>query len=265
MTVPVRRIEELERANYRAMLPTAQVTPGLDVLIRDDVVITRSVLFPTPDANHACLLRVAEEQTDRLLDEIEEMYAPHGLPTTIAISSACLPADWTTRLERRGYVAQREREAWMVLENVSNLATPDPFEGVEVRQIDAGEAAQFARVFLDAFQMPGEYAPYMAELLEPSVGLPDSFHYLALVGNEPVGTFSLLRHGRFGVIGSAGVVESHRRSGAATNLMICSVRESQRLGIDTLLQQTTANTTLERLLRITGFQTLFTRTYYVSE
>ena len=73
---------------------------------------------------------------------------------------------------------------------------------------------------------------------------------------------SLLRYEHWGVFGSGGVAPAHRRSGAATNLVIEVIAEAQKHGVDTLMGQTTAGTSLERLLRIIGFERAFTRTCY---
>jgi len=262
MNTSALRIAELERANYYATLSTAEATPGLEVIIRDDVIITVSEIFPSRDANHACLLQATADTVDGLITDIVDCYHSRGLPATVALSPACAPHDLEARLRKAGFSRQGTPEAWMTLEHVQNRVTPDLFGGVEVRRITPDRANDFSRVFVEAFDMPPECAPAMAQLLEPSVGLPNVFHYLALIHGEPVGTFSLLHYGTYGVVGSAGVLPKHRRSGAATNLTVQAIREAQRLGIETLIQQTEAGRPLERLLRITGFDTIFTRTYY---
>jgi GNAT superfamily N-acetyltransferase len=150
----------------------------------------------------------------------------------------------------------------MTLEDVQNYETPDLFKGVEVKCIVPDQVEQFSQVFVKAFDMPPEYAPSMAQLLTPSIGLPDVFHYLALVDGKPAGTFSLLRYNKYGIIGSAGVLRRYRRSGVATNLVIRAIREAQQLGIEIIIQQIEAGRLLERLFRINGFQTAFSRTYY---
>jgi len=65
MEMPATRIAELERANYAATLPSADVTPGLDVLLREDVVLTWSTAFPTPTATMraCCALPLAKLTT----------------------------------------------------------------------------------------------------------------------------------------------------------------------------------------------------------
>jgi len=256
------RIVEIERVNYCAMLASAAATPGLDVIVRDDVIISTSEIFPTQDANHACLLRTDAASADELIREITEQYHSRGLPAIIALSPACTPADLNRRLIVSGFARHGPAEAWMTLNHVLNRVTPDPIGAVVVQRIGPGQAEEFSRIFAEAFDLPAEYAPVMAQILEPTLALPSVFHYLATVDAEPVGTFSLLHCGSYGIIGSAGVLKRHRRSGAATNLTAQAVRKAQQLGIETLIQQTDAGRPLERLLRITGFERVFTRDYY---
>ncbi|HET89462.1 MAG TPA: N-acetyltransferase [Chloroflexi bacterium] len=259
---PVTRIAELEWANYAATQVTAQVTPGLDVTLREDVVITTSQVFPSPDANHACLLRTTPPAADGLIAEIVDHFQSQGLPPTIFLSPACTPADLAERLLARGFVRQEEEEAWVVLENLRDFEIPALSLRVQVRPITADETLTYAQIFVAAFELPDEFAPYLAQLLAPSVGLPAVRHYLALLDGQPVGILSLLCYEGFGVIGSGGVLPAHRRSGAAFNLTIQAGREARERGIDTLMGQTAGGAPLERLLRISGFKTAFTRTCY---
>ncbi len=259
---PVTRIAELEWANYAATQITAQVTPGLDVILREDVIITTSAIFPSPDANHACLLRTAPSAADGLLDEIVDVFQPQGLPATIFLSPACAPADLAERLLARGFIRQEGEEAWVVLENLLDFEIPALSPQAQVRTITPDEALTYAQIFMAAFEMPSEFAPYMAQLLTPSIGLPDVCHYLALLDGQPAGILSLLCYEGVGVIGSGGVLPEHRRGGAAFNLTIQAALDARERGIDILLGQTAAGTSLERLLRISGFKTAFTRTCY---
>ncbi len=256
------RIAKLEWANYAATLATAQVTPGLDVVLRDDVIITSSEIFPTPDANHACLLRATPETIDPLIAEVIDHFKPKGLPTTIFISPACTPADLPERLLKQGFEKHKDEEAWIVLDNLLDLEIPPPFPNITVTQLAQDQVLTFAEIFLSTFGMPLEFAPYLAQLLEPSLEQPGIHHYLALVNEQPAGIMSLLRHENFGVFGSAGVLPEYRKSGAATNLTIRVATDAKKHGVDTLMGQTKAGTPLERLLRISGFDKVFTRTCY---
>jgi GNAT superfamily N-acetyltransferase len=258
------RVVELEWANYAATRTLAQVTPDLEVVLRDDVILTSSATFATYDANHACLLRTTAGRADDLIAEVTAFFWTKGLPVAIYVSPACTPEDLSERLLERRFNEQPEEEAWLVLEDLPEVDIPSPFPGVRARPITRGEAIVFAQVFLTAFSLPSDFAPVMAQLLQPGVELPNVRHYLALNEEQPIGTCSLLCHDNIGVLGSAGVLANHRGSGAATTLMARAAKDALALGVDTLMLQTTADTALERLLRISGFKRAFKRSCYVS-
>ena len=133
---------------------------------------------------------------------------------------------------------------------------------VSVRPINKEAGDIFASTFMTAFEMPVDLAPYMAQLLQPSIDLPGTYHYLAFAEEEPIGTCSLLCYDNLGILGSVGVVPEYRKSGAAGNLAIRAITDARNHGADLLMLQTAAGTWLERLLRINGFKKVFVRTCY---
>ena len=261
MTIDVDRIAELEWANYATTLQVAEVTPGLDVTLGEDAIVTSSQAFPIPDANHACLLRAAPEATDRVLERIIEHYQSLGLPTTIYLSPACTPTDLSDRLLRYGF-AKGEQESWMVLEDWHSVTLDTLSTEIAIHELTKGQAITMAQVFMVAFGMPRELAPLMAELIEPSIGLPGVHYYLALAEDVPVGVCSLHRYGRFAVLGSAGVLPAYRGTPVSSSLGTRAYLDARQHGVETLMLQTAANTSLERFLRINGFKRMFTRTCY---
>lgn len=254
-------IAELEWGNYAATLSSAQLTPGLDVELRDDVILTSSALFPTPDANHAALLRATPQTVEALLTEITAHYTGRGMPPTIYLSPACTPGDLPERLAARGFVKVKQAEAWLVLV-LANHEIPALAPEVPIRRITPDEVNTFTELFLSVFEMPLEFAPAMAQLLKPSIGLPDIHHYLAYHDTEPVGTLSLLCYQKLGILGSAGVLSMRRGTATARNLVIQAAQDALRAGVERLLLQTTASTLLERFLRICGFERAFIRECY---
>ena len=256
-------IQALEWANYAASRAAAEATPGLDLLMREDLVLTCSEVLPLPDANHACLLRTEMSLTQALIEEVVEAFHARGIAASIYLSPACAPEDLAARLVARGFVALPEQEAWMILSDLPSIRIPKPTPGITVRAITPEEVVTFADVYLTAFGMDTAFAPPLVELLGPSIGPANTHHYLALSEGAPVGTLSLLLHERFGVLGSAGVIRSPNSRGAATNMVITAALEARARGCDTLMLQTTAGTMLERFLRIRGFRRAFNRTCYM--
>ena len=151
----------------------------------------------------------------------------------------------------------------MVIDDLQRFRIPSFSAAILVRRVTADQAELFAELFLRTFDMPLEYAPTMADLIRPSIGLPNVYHFMAWLDGKPVGICSLLCHQTFGVLGSAGVVTERRGSRVASNLAIAAARQALEDGVQTFMLQTTSGTWLERLLRISGFKRAFARTCYV--
>ena len=255
-------IAVLERQNYAAMQPMVAVTPGVELILRNDVVITSSQIFPTPDANHACLLRATRETAPALIAEVVEHFMSRELPPTVFVSPACTPEDLPELLVAQGFVRQKEREAWMVLEKAEDLMRSTPSARVEVHSIDKSETLTFAEVFLKAFGMPEEYAAPMAEVLSPSIGLPGMFHYVATFDGQPLGVCTLICHEDLAIFGSVGIVASLRGLKVLSGLVAHAYADGYAWGCKRALIQTMAGGALERFVRISGLKTYFTRTCY---
>ena len=264
MNDTLEQIVKLERANYAAILPIAQVTPGLEIILRDDVILTSSETFPAPDTTHACLLRTTPAAAEDLVTEVGDYFQSKGLSTTIYISPACKPAEITDTLSDQGFVKQEAEEAWLILEDVPNYKPQVSIPEISISPITRENVSTFASLFLTTFNMPVDFAPYMAALLEPCVGLHGVYHYLAYKDEQPIGTCSLLCYEDMGILGSVGVLPAHRKGGTATGLAVLALNEAQEQGVDTLMVQTAAGTWIEKLLCINGFERIFVRSCYTS-
>lgn len=262
MDTSQQQIAQLEWANYAATLPIAQVTPGLDIRLSEEVIITSNVFFPYLDVTHACLLRATPETVEPLIDRVIDYFQARTLSTTIFVSPACTPPDLPERLSRRGFVKNEAEEAWLIWPNLGQTVVPPLEPTIKVKAISRADVPLFIETMMLAFEMPAEFAPFLVQLTEPSVGLPGIYHYLALVDDQPVGTCSLICYEGYGIIGGAGVIPAYRGSRAARGMTICVGREAQTQQIETLLLQTASAAPLERFLRIAGFKKIFTRTSY---
>jgi len=256
----IERIITLEWANYAATQNVVNVTPGVDLVLRDDVIITSTRLFPTPEVNHACLLRATPETADSLITEVMDYFKSRKMPVNVFVSPACTPPDLAERLLKWGFREQEEKEAWMVL-NLPDFEIPPASPKVVVRRVTKREALAFAKVYLASFGMPVIFAPFMALLMRPSIGLSDIHHYIALVDDKPVGVCLWYSYTDIGCLGGAGVLPTHRGKKVATSLAVKAVTEAKEQGVNTMMVQT-VNPKLERLLRMSGFKTAFTRTRY---
>ena len=265
MNIDLEKMIEYERIMPLCMQPALAAMPGSDVILRDDLALISSLNYPSPDSNHACLLRASTENAETLIDEVTEYFKSRGLPATIFISPACSPADLPERLLRRGFVKQEPDESWLAFEHLQAARVPKPDPKINVRQVEKAEVNLFAKVMAAAYEMPAEWLPMLSQVLEPTIGLPGFHHYLAFVNKQPLATITVMRHEKFAVVGSAGVLPEQRGSSLIYNLTVSVLGQAQHEGVDTIILQTTLGPLLERFLRIYGFKFVFKRSGYSLE
>jgi hypothetical protein len=266
MNLTPQKIVELERINPTIMQGLSDVVPGINVVFRDDIVMISSKDFPSSDTNLAYLFRTAPEKADQLIEEVVEYFQSKDQTPKIMISPACMPADLSQRLEARGFARQETDEAWLVLENLQKAIVPKIDRSVTVRRVENGEAiTTFADVMTRAYDMPSDWAPFLAQLLEPTIAVPGFAHYVAFVKDVPAATLTLMRHGKYVTIGSGGVLPEYRGTRTIFNMAVEVLTEAKRDGVETVVGQTSLGPKFERYLRIGGFKLAFRRTEYKLE
>ena len=263
MKVDFEKIATLERVNYLTMEPVAKVTPGLEVILRPDMILTSSSTYPSPDANHACLLRTDPQKVDGLIDEVIAYFTVREMPPVVLVSPACLPPDLAQHLLTRGFQRQEPDETWMVLENLQDRKVPKIESNVEVRKIGRSEAPLFAEVMVACYDMPAEWVAMLTDLISPSIGAPGITHFLAFMSEKPIATLTLMRYQDYVTIGSAGVLPDQRGGRTIFNMSVEALDEAKRQGVETVLLQTSLGPIFERFLRICGFTLAFKRSTYL--
>jgi hypothetical protein len=256
-------VAELERVNYLAMKQLANVTPGSEVILRDDVLILSNQFFPTPDFNQACLLRATPETVDDLISEVVDYFQSKELTPSIFVSPACTPGDLSQRLLKRGFADVGYSESWMVMENLQAAKAPRIDSSIVMKQIDKSGAPLYARVMAAAYEMPDEWVESLAVALEPSIGAPGIVNYLGFKNDEAVATLTIWRYQDYGILGSAGVLPAHRGTRTLFNLAVQALLEAQSQGIKTIISQTSLGPMFERFMRFYGFKFAFKRTGYM--
>ena len=263
MSIDLEWIAKLEWTNYAAQLPTVQATLGINLAMREKSIVLTSV-FPTPDVNHACLLRATPESIDGLIDETIQRFKWNIMPPRVFTSPACSPPDLEARLLTRGFAKQEEEnETWMTLEDLDHYEFPPPGPDVSLAKVTKRDILTFSRIFTTAFDMPGYFTLFLALLLRPSIELPGFHHYIASVDGNPLGICSMIYYESFGILGSVGVVPKRQGGRVATSLLVKSVKDAQLAGINTIILQTASNSAIVRRLRLAGFKAAFTRSCYV--
>ena len=266
MEMTPQKMAELELIIPNIVQGLAEVVPGVEVLLRDDIVILSSQSFPSVDINRAYLFRTTSENTDNLIDEVIDFFRERELPAILMVSPACAPDDLPQHLESRGFILQEVDEAWMVLEKLQKFRVPKVDKGVTVKRVEGGEdVAIFSEIMTRAYDMPSDWAPYLTQMLEPTITAPGFTHYLASVKDIPVATLTLMRHKNYVIMGSAGVLPEYRGTRTIYNLAAEVIAEAKRDGVDTIVIQTSLGAKFERYLRIVGFKLAFRRTEYKLE
>jgi hypothetical protein len=263
MNLPPQKIAELELIIPTIAQGLVEAVPGVEVILRDDIVILSSHSFPSTDINRAYLFRTVPERVDALVDEVVDFFKTRELPTSIMVSPACSPADLPQRLEARGFICQETDEAWMILEGLQRIRAPKIDRSVTVKRVETrGDVETFAGVMTGAYDMPSDWAPFLAQVLEPTITVPGFAHYVAFVKGVPAATLTLMRQGSYATIGSGGVLPQFRGTRTIYNMAVEVLSQAQKDGVETVVGQTSLGPKFERYLRIGGFKLAFRRTEY---
>jgi hypothetical protein len=266
MNINTQKIAELELIIPTIAQDLVKTVPGVEVVLRDDIVILSSHSFPSADINRAYLFRTTPERTDALIDEVVDFFKARELPASILVSPACTPDDLPQRLEARGFVRQETDEAWMVLDGLQKVRVPKLTKSVTVKRVEnKADVLIFAEVMTGAYDMPADWTPFLAQMLEPTLTVPGFAHYLAFVKGVPAATLTLMCYEQYATIGSGGVLPEFRGTRTIYNMAVEVLSEAKRDGVRTVVGQTSLGPKFERYLRISGFKLAFRRTEYKLE
>jgi GNAT superfamily N-acetyltransferase len=134
-------------------------------------------------------------------------------------------------LRERGY---ERGYGWMkFVRDASPPDRPDP-DGVEVRELDAGDGALLGRVVSAGFGLP----PWMGTLFEGVCGTDGWRCYAALIDGEPVAAATLRVDGALAECGAAATLEAARGRGCQTALLHRRIRDAAAAGCRTLFVET---------------------------
>ncbi len=265
MSLDIQRIVEFEMVVPNCIETLASVMPGTEIISRDDLVLIYSKEYPSPDANHALLLRETPEKIDCLVDEVIAYFKERDLPATIMVSPACTPADLPQRLLERGFVRQEPDEFWLYMEHIQSAKAPKTDPRVVIKQVTKEDLGVFAETMAAAFEMEPVWVPVLEKALEPSIGHPNIDHYLAFLNQKPVATLTTMFYKDYVVPGSAGVLPKYRGTSLIFNLAVIALTRARDKGADTILGQTVLGPKFERFIRISGFKQAFKRQVYILE
>jgi hypothetical protein len=179
------------------------------------------------------------------------------------VSPACIPENLPQTLEARGFIREETDEAWMIFDGLQKFKMPKIDRSVTVKHCESkADIETFTEIMANAYDMPSDWAPFLAQMLEPTLTVPGFEHHLAFVKDLPVGTLTLMRYGQYVIIGSAGVLPDYRGTRTIYNMAVEVLHGAKQAGVETVVAQTSLGPRFERYLRISGFKLGFRRTEY---
>lgn len=111
---------------------------------------------------------------------------------------------------------------------------PSAESDLEIREISAGEAGDFAKAAVEGFELPGFLEPWVGAL----PGRAGWRCYVAYDGAEPAACAAMYLQGGTGFMGFAATRPAYRRRGAQNALMARRIADAGEAGIQTLTCET---------------------------
>jgi GNAT superfamily N-acetyltransferase len=181
-----------------AMTVRPRPEPGVEVIDTPRYVIRLMPSFPIPGPNSVSFVRCTPAEVEQVLEEVDAVFATHGVPYNWILDPDATPADLSERLAEHGIVSEVDAEAAvMVLPSDAQLSPPS-VDGLRIQDslldLESFEAAE--RVAAEAFAgLPyGEPMPMdssrEARLLNYRA-TPGRRALLATVGGEPAGSATM--------------------------------------------------------------------------
>jgi GNAT superfamily N-acetyltransferase len=210
-----------------------------------------------PDFNRLIGLGVDEPATEEILDHFLELYRAAGIRKfLIHLAPNARPAILRDWLIARGLVPSRRwAKAYREPDSVEQIQT-----NLRIAPVGLAGSGSFGRTVCAGFGMPDSLAPWTAAL----VGRPGWRQFVALEGDQPVGTGALYLRNHAGWLGIGATRPSHRRRGAQGALMARRIEEGFNAGCELLVTETAEdlpekpNPSFHNMMR-TGFQLAYMR------
>jgi|GEM_PF-1376331 len=225
-----------------------------------DVFGARWVLMPSapyPRYNHVGYIRVGCDQAEKLIATARDFFREQGLPQVAFLTTpATQPADLAQRLLRQGY---RSEAVPVMVWDGTPLPQPRRAD-LRVVRLQPGCYELFWQVMSQVF-FPGAVGDYLAAGRK-GVEVADAlgaFHYVAFLGDQPVGGGTLYRRGRMGGIYNLCTLPAFQRLGVATEVLRVCIADALESGCDYVGLTPTAMG--RRLYQRLGFQDVYYELY----
>lgn len=215
---------------WRAAPPDVAVRHGIALHeVAGAVCLGCASMSGAPIFNHAFGVGLRAPTGDAELDEIQGFYDELGAAYSVAVDPAA--TGLAGLLERRGFC---ETRPWMTFRRRPGGAEAPG--GLRIVEAGAARAEAFGAIVAAAFEMPPDFAGWMAALADR----PGWTALLALDGDEPLGAAALFVNGRAAWLGMGATLPEHRGRGAQGALFAERIRRAAELGLEAVLTETGA-------------------------
>jgi hypothetical protein len=263
--------ERVEAAAYASMIgsaPERQRREGRATLRE----IGSATLFaipgvPWPTPNRILGLGISEPATEEMVEEIVSCCDELKIPKfCVPVCSCAQPGQEkiVSWLSRHGF---KTYNTWVKMhrgdEEPTNVRSDSK---LVVRRIGKEESRDFARIAVDCFGYPKNYA----EWLRAPVGKEGWHHFMAFLGKKPIGTGALFVQDRVGNLLLGSTLKPHRRLGSQSLLFHDRLTYGLDLGCRTFFTETHADTpevpnpSYHNMIRA-GFSVSYSRLNYLLE
>lgn len=212
---------------------------------------------PYPRYNHVGCIRVGSDQVEDLVSAARAFFQAHGLPyVAFLITPATRPADLADRLLRQGF--RTETVPVMVWDGTPLPAPACP--DLRVVRLLPGQCELLWQVMRQVF-FPGADRDFLAAGRK-GVEVADALgarHYVAFLGDQPVGGGTLYPRGRMGGLYNLCTLPAYQRRGVATAVVRTCIAEALELGCDHVGLTPTAMG--RRLYQRLGFRDVYLERY----
>ena len=257
-----RRLEEAEAFVAESYArEVARRQPGTDVAV-EEVAGGRAVFVgPGSPLTETKAIGLHGPVSEADLDRMESIFFSRAEPSRVVVCPLADPS-LVESLGCRGYrLAKFENILTMALGRDEHR--PSPIPGIEVRQIDPGEADLYANVVAPNFVGPGESTDALAEMIAMMFGLEHALHFLAFINGEPVGGGALLIHRGLALFAGAATLVPFRNRGVHAALH--HARLAFASGCDLAAQGADPGSTSQRNAERRNLRVAYTRAILVRD
>jgi len=192
-----------------------------------------------------------------IVDDIVAFYREHGRRCHVDLDPLTLTEAIARRLAARGFypVANGTLLYGLATANMPQLQ-PD----VEIREIGPDQAARFAELWADGFEVAGDGRAAALQIRMGWFTLPENRRYVAYVGGVAAAMAALFIHDRVGHLNVGATLPAFRGRGIHLALTNRRVADAARAGCDLVIGDTGGfGTTSQNNMERAGLRIAYTR------